>query len=117
MDPQIKGMLDRATAVLATMAIGWLVKRGWLGESDAAQLSPLVVVLLPALFWGWWNNRPQAQLQKAAAVTGIDGKKTVVIGPPELANATPETNIISTGASQAAINAAIATAVAQPVGK
>ena len=32
---QVKGMLDRAIAVMATMFLGWMVKKGWLGESDA----------------------------------------------------------------------------------
>lgn len=110
---QIKGMLDRAAAVLATMAIGWLVHHGYMGENDAAQLTPLAIVLVPALFWGWWNNRGVAQLEKAGRVVGEDGKKTVIIAPPELANASPSTNIISTNASQAAINAAVATSVSK----
>ena len=91
---QIKGMLDRAIAVLATMFLGWLVKRGYLGESDAATLMP-ALVLLPALAWGWWNNRDKALLQSAAAVVGENGQKTVVVASPELANSTPENNIVS----------------------
>lgn len=91
---QIKGMLDRAAAVLATMLVGWMVKKGWLGASDAATLVP-ALVLLPSLAWGWWNNRNKALLQSAAGVVGADGKKTVVIASPELAAATPENNIVS----------------------
>lgn len=90
---QIKGMIDRAIAVLATMLLGWMVKKGWLGESDAATLMP-ALVLLPALAWGWWNNRNVALLQSAANVVGADGKKTVIVTSPELAIATPEQNNI-----------------------
>lgn len=91
---QVKGMLDRAIAVLATMFLGWMVQKGWIGQSDAATLSP-ALVLLPALAWGWWNNRSKALLQSAAAVVGDDGKKTVVVASPELAHGTPENNIVS----------------------
>lgn len=91
---QIKGMLDRAIAVIATMFLGWMVKRGWLGESDSATLLP-AVILLPSLAWGWYNNRNQALLQSAANVVGADGKKTIVVASPELATAVPDTNVMS----------------------
>lgn len=91
---QLKGMLDRAIAVLATMFLGWMVKRGWLGESDAAALSP-ALILLPALAWGWWNNRNKALLQSASNVVGEDGRKTVIVASPELALSTPQNNIVS----------------------
>jgi len=92
---QIKGMLDRALAVLVTMFMGWLVKKGYLGESDAATLAP-AIVLLPALAWGWYNNSNKSLLQSAANVVGDDGKKTVIVASPELAAATPDQqNIIS----------------------
>lgn len=92
---QVSGILDRAIAVLATMWLGWMVKRGYLGESDAGALAP-ALILLPSLFWGWWVNRDKALVQAAAAVVGADGKKTVVVTSPELAAATPnENNIVS----------------------
>lgn len=88
---QIKGMLDRAIAVIATMFLGWMVKKGWLGESDAATLLP-ALVLLPAIAYGAWNNRQKALVQAAASIPG-----TTVVTTPELAQATPnESNIIST---------------------
>ena len=71
---QVKGMLDRALAVMATMFLNWLVTKGYLGQSDAATLLP-ALVLLPSLAWGYWNNRPKALLQSAASVVGADGKK------------------------------------------
>lgn len=86
---QFKGMLDRAVAVVVTMLLGWMVRKGWLGESDAATLTP-AVVLLPALAWGWWINRNKALVQSAAAIPG-----TVVVTTPELAQSTPENNIVS----------------------
>ena len=91
---QVRGMLDRAMTVLVTMFLGWLVKKGVIGESDSAQLLPALVIL-PAIAYGWWNNRPKALLQSAASIVGADGKKTVIVASPELANATPENNIVS----------------------
>ena len=90
---QIKGMLDRAIAVIATMILGWMVKKGWLGESDSATLLP-AVILLPSLAWGWWNNRPKALLQSAATVVGSDGKQTLIVASPEFAKDTPDQNNI-----------------------
>ncbi len=91
---QFKGMLDRAIAVLATMFLAWMVRKGWLGESDAATLLP-ALVLLPALAWGYWNNRDKALVQSAANVPG-----TVVVTTQALADATPEQkNIVSSDTS------------------
>lgn len=105
MNDQVSGALDRALAVLATMLLGWLVKRGYLGEGDAAALIP-ALVLLPSVLWGLWVNRRTALLQSASNVVGDDGKKTVILTSPELAAATPSTNIISNTATGAAITAA-----------
>jgi len=85
---QVKGMLDRAIAVLATMFLNWMVTKGWLGQSDAATLLP-ALVLLPALAWGYWNNRDKALVQSAANVPG-----TIVVTQPALAAATPDQNNI-----------------------
>lgn len=102
---QLKGMLDRAIAILATMFLAWMVKRGWLGESDSAALLPLVV-LLPSLAWGWWNNRDKALVQAAAAVPG-----TVVVTTKELATSTPgQQNIVANTASAKVIADVVADA-------
>lgn len=85
---QLKGITDRAVAVLATMLVGYLVRKGYLGESDAATLTP-ALILLPSLAWGWWNNREKSLLQSAAAIPG-----TIVVTTPALAAATPENNNI-----------------------
>lgn len=91
---QLKGMADRAIAVLATMFLNWMVTKGWLGQSDAATLLP-ALVLLPALAWGYWNNRDKALIQSAANVVDPNtGKKVVIVTSPELAAATPDQNNI-----------------------
>lgn len=91
---QIKGMLDRAIAVLATMFLNWLVTKGFLGQSDAATLLP-ALVLLPALAWGWWNNRDAALISSAGNVVDPKtGKKAIIVTSPELAAATPDQNNI-----------------------
>lgn len=100
-------MLDRAVTVLATMLLTWMVKRGWIGESDSAQLLP-AVILLPALAWGWWNNRNKALVQSASNVPG-----TVVVTTPELALDTPnQKNIISSSAPTPELAAAVGKQVA-----
>lgn len=107
---QVRGMLDRAMTVLATMFLHWMVTKGWLGESDAAQLLPALVIV-PAIAYGWWNNRNKALLQAAASVPG-----TVVVTTPALALATPESkNIVSSALSQNAIAAAVTKEVAAVV--
>lgn len=93
---QIKGMLDRAIAIIATTFLGWLVKKGYIGESDSATLLP-AIILLPSLAWGWWRNRNTRLLQSAAAVVGPNGEKTVVIAPTAvMADAVPEKNVVAT---------------------
>lgn len=85
---QIKGMLDRVVLVVSTWFLAWMVRRGWIGSEDSALLLPGIIVL-PALVWGWWNNRNKALVQSAANVPG-----TVVVTSPELAAATPDQNNI-----------------------
>ena len=91
---QVKGMLDRAVAIMATWLLNYAVNKGWIGTSDAATFLP-ALILLPSLAWGWWNNRPKALLTRAADVVGADGKKTIVVASPELANTLPQANIVS----------------------
>lgn len=91
---QFKGMLDRAMTVLVTMLLGWMVKKGYIGESDSAQLLPAIVIL-PALAYGWWVNRNKALVQSAAAVPG-----TLVVTTPELSASTPENNIVSSATTK-----------------
>lgn len=86
---QIKGMLDRAGAVIATLLLGYLVRKGWIGDTEVAALTP-IIILVPTMAWGWWVNRNQALVQSAATVPG-----TVVVTEPKLAHVTPESNIVS----------------------
>ncbi len=87
---QIRGPVER----LIYIGLGWLVARGFITSAEVANYGTLILAVLAA-FYGWWQNRPKAILQSAAAIVGDDGKKTVVLAPPELAHSTPETNIIS----------------------
>ena len=93
---QIKGMVDRTILVLATWLLAKAVSAGWLSQADSAQLLPALIIL-PALAWGWWNNRDKALLQSAGNV--IDpktNKPTIIVTSPEMAAATPgQNNIVS----------------------
>lgn len=106
MQDQIKGVLDRAATVFATWLLSYLVQRGLLSTADSAQLLPLLV-MLPAMAYAWWNNSATRQLQKAAAVVGEHGAKTLVLADTKLANATSESNIIPVRASTEEIHQAI----------
>lgn len=82
---QASGILDR----LLSMAAVWLVAKGYISASDAAQYIPLLIALAGAA-WAWYRNRPIAQLQSAASVPG-----TTIVAPAEMAAASPQTNIVS----------------------
>lgn len=100
---QLKGMIDRFVAVMATMFLGYCVKKGWIGQTDSATLLP-AIILLPSLAWGWWVNRNKALVQSAANVPG-----TVVVTTPTLAQSTPETNIVSSDTSRVVTEASVVT--------
>lgn len=102
-EDQIKGMLDRFIAVIATLFLAYLVRRGIIGESESAMLFP-AVILLPSLAWGWWVNRNKALVQSAANVPG-----TVVVTTESLAKSTPETNIVSNTTSKVISEAEVVT--------
>lgn len=93
---QIKGMLDRAILVLATWLLSKAVSAGWISQADSAQLLPALIIL-PALAWGWWNNRDKALIQSAGNVVDPKTNKPVIIvTSPEMAAATPgQNNIVS----------------------
>jgi len=91
---QVKGMLDRAIAVAATMFLSHCVKKGWIGESDSATLLP-ALVLLPSLIWGWYVNRNKALIQAAANTVDDEGRKPIIVSSPEMAKSNPETKIVS----------------------
>lgn len=82
---QVSGILDRLLGMLAV----WLVAKGYISASDAAQYIPLLIALAGAL-WAYYRNRPAGQLASAASVPGA-----TVLAPPSLANAIPLANVIS----------------------
>lgn len=86
--------LASAITWLITFTLGKFAAAGYLSASDAPQLS-LVLVIIGSAAWGAYANRPTAILQKAGNVVGVDGKKTVVIASPELADAVPTQNVVS----------------------
>lgn len=94
---QVKGMIDRTILVLATWLLSKAVSAGWLSQADSAQLLPALIIL-PALAWGWWNNRDKALIQSAANVVDPGtGKPTIIVTSPEMAAATPgQNNVVST---------------------
>lgn len=82
---QIRGPIERAVLI----ALGWAAGQGWISSAEVAGYATLLVGILAA-FYGWWQNRPKAVLQSAAAIPG-----TTVVTTPALAAATPEGNIVS----------------------
>jgi len=69
------------------------VGKGWLSSGDAANIIGLVLGIGAAVY-AFIVNRNASLLKQAAAVT-VDGQKTVVVAPPALANALPQSNIVS----------------------
>lgn len=94
---QIRGPVERVIYI----GLGWLVARGFITSAEVANYGTLALAIA-AGFYGWWQNRPKAIMQSAAAIEG-----TTVVTTPELAKATPEVNIISNAATSAAVNAAV----------
>lgn len=82
---QVKGILDRLVAMLLV----WLVAKGYLADGDAATVGT-VLIGMGSLAWGWWINRRKSIVQAAAAIPN-----TVVVTQPQIANSTPELNIVS----------------------
>jgi hypothetical protein len=95
---QASGIADRTISGtliwLASFVLGKFAAKGYLDASDVPQLS-ITLIILGSAAWGWWVNRPKAILQAAGNVVGDDGKKTIVIASPELADAIPVENVKS----------------------
>lgn len=86
---QVKAIIERGATVFATWLATWLVQKGYLGASDAAQFIAAIVGL-GAMGWGAWVNRDKALVQAAATVPN-----TTVVTEHAVAVATPEPNIVS----------------------
>lgn len=82
---QMKGVVER----LVGLGLLWAVARGLIDQQAAIDYGPYVVALISAIYAAW-HNRPKSLVQRAAAVPG-----TAVVTTPELANSTPEMNIVS----------------------
>ncbi len=94
---QIRGPVER----LVYIGLGWLVARGFITSEDVANYATLALGVAAA-FYGWWQNRPKAIVQSAAAVPG-----TTIVTTAALAKDTPESNIISNASTNASVNAAV----------
>lgn len=87
---QIRGPVERVVLV----GLGWFVAKGYISSGEVANYSTLALGVIAA-FYGWWQNRPKAIMQSAAAIPG-----TVVVTSPDLASNTTETNIVSNDANK-----------------
>lgn len=87
---QIRGPIER----IVYIGLGWLVARGFITSAEVGNYATLVLAIAAA-FYGWWQNRPKAIAQSAAALPG-----TTVVTTPDLAASTPETNIKSNVTNQ-----------------
>ena len=88
---QIRGPIERVVLIGLSYAAG----RKWISESEIVGYATLILGVAAA-FYGWWQNRPQAIAQSAAALPG-----TTIITTPAIAAATPETNIVSNATTEA----------------
>jgi hypothetical protein len=87
---QIRGPLER----IVYIGLGWLVAKGFITSAEVANYATLALAVMAA-FYGWWQNRPKAIAQSAAALPG-----TTVITTDAIAASTPEENIKSNATSQ-----------------
>lgn len=99
---QIRGPVER----LVYIGLGWLVARGFITSADVANYATLALAIIAA-FYGWWQNRPKAIIQSAAAILGDDGKRTVVVTSPKMAASTQENNIVSNKAPKNSVSDAV----------
>lgn len=82
---QIRGPIER----VVLFGLGLLVGKGFITPADVTNYAALIMAVIAALI-GWWQNRPKAILQSAAAIPG-----TTVVTDPSISNDTPEKNIVS----------------------
>jgi len=95
---QLTGQIRQALPILGTLAVtlGWAApdKVGAVVANLSLLVGPLMI--LAGIVWTALANTRKALLRSAAAVVGDNGQKTMIVASPELANATPENNIVST---------------------
>src|ERR1700761_5198567 len=86
---QVSGIADR----VVTAGVMYAVGKGWVTSGDATNIVALVLGVASAVY-AFVVNRNANLLKQAAAVT-VDGQKTTVVAPDELAKALPQSNIVS----------------------
>lgn len=69
---QAIGTADRAVTVLATWFLGFATQKGWITAADATAFLPILVAI-PAVAWGWWNNRKEALVASTSSLQGVKG--------------------------------------------
>lgn len=94
---QIRGPVER----IVYIGLGWLVARGFITSAEVANYATLALAVAAAGY-GWWQNRPKAIVQSAAAIGG-----TTVVTTPELAKNTTESNIVSNLSKPSDVSAAV----------
>lgn len=82
---QIRGPVERVIYI----GLGWFVAKGFISSAEVANYATLVLGIVAA-FYGWWQNRPKAILQSAAALPDV---QKVVIGDQTMANSIPSDKV------------------------
>lgn len=86
---QTSGIVERLIYAAAMAVLTKLVAKGYIDQDMAAYAAGGAVAAVGSV-WAWWINRPKALAQSAAALPG-----TTVVTSSDIANSTPETNIVS----------------------
>lgn len=87
---QVTGVAERVIYGIVTYFLAKAVARGWIDAELASWIAAGAVSAIGGA-WAWWINRPQSLLRAAAQ----NNPETKMVAPAAVANATPETNIIS----------------------
>ena len=82
---QISGVLDRVLIAVFTYAAA----KGYIAQDQIANYIALIVGILGAI-WGFYNNRPKAILQSAAALPDV---QKVVIANQAMADSITSTKV------------------------
>lgn len=73
-----------------SMAMAYVVGKGYLPQDVATEVSAAIVALIPALY-ATWKSRDQGKIETAAKVPGV-----TIVAPSPVANAIPASNVVST---------------------
>lgn len=94
--PRVTGVTERVAYAVLMFFMMKLVKNGYI-TPEMAEYIALGVIGGAGALYAWWINRPQKIIEAAASVPnpGAPTGKTVIVTTPELANATPAANVVS----------------------